>query len=329
MKSRQLQLFYDSLSEFKTLILFFLVIESMNIVIFYLYNISLEPFFYSLLLGTIFLLVSFLFTFFRSIREGNKRERMKSGIMSETLPQKGVNLTESDYLEMLNAIKERLLAANSKFESEKQLTDDYITAWVHQIKTPISVIRLMINVDENPEHRMILSEIFKIEQYVDMILTYARLGSNTNDLVLEEYKLDDLIREIIRKYASQFIYKKIQMNYKTVEDTIITDRKWFCCILDQLISNSIKYTVEGSVTISVQNNAVVISDTGIGIAKEDIPMIFQKGYTGINGRISQKSSGLGLYLASRAADLLQISLSVFSEKGKGSEFRICYKKPES
>lgn len=167
------------------------------------------------------------------------------------------------------------------------------------------------------------TELFRMEQYVDMVLQYLRLSSGENDLVIREYKLDELIREAVRKYAAQFVLKKLSLTYIPTEISVVTDRKWFGCILEQLLSNAIKYTpAGGSIAICVEEDALHISDTGIGIAPEDLPRIFEKGYTGENGRLERTSSGLGLYLAGKAADMLHIPIHVESTVGQGTAFTL-------
>ena len=175
---------------------------------------------------------------------------------------------------------------------------------------------------DSPENRLLLAELLRIEQYADMALQYIRLSGETNDLVLREYSLDELIRESVRKFAPLFLEKKLRLDFAPTEKTLITDKKWFGCILDQLISNAVKYTPSGTVSIGIGDGFLCISDTGIGIAPEDMPRIFERGYTGLNGRVGQKSSGLGLYLAKKAADMLALPLKAESETGEGSRFML-------
>ena len=174
--------------------------------------------------------------------------------------------------------------------------------------------------EDTPENIVLRTELLRIEQYVEMVLQYIRLGSETNDLVICENDVDEMLRESLRKLAPQFIEKKLRLEYEPVCRSVVTDRKWFCCILDQILSNGVKYTYEGSISISMDGDSLVIADTGIGIAEEDLPRIFEKGYTGINGRLGEKSSGLGLYLAGKAAKLLSIDLRAESTVGQGSRF---------
>ena len=214
-----------------------------------------------------------------------------------------------------------LAELSAELHRVKTEMNDYYTAWVHQIKTPIAVIRMTVHDDDTPEHRAVLGELFRIEQYVDMVLQYARLDSETNDLVIAEYALDPILRASVRKFAPQFVAKRLALNYDGTDLTVITDKKWLSVIIDQLLSNAIKYTPSGAVGITVEPPGLLcISDTGIGIAPQDLPRIFERGYTGENGRLEKRSSGLGLYLCRRAADMLSVPLRAESTPGEGSRF---------
>ena len=163
---------------------------------------------------------------------------------------------------------------------------------------------------ESPEHRAMGAELFRMEQYVDMVLQYLRLDGGENDLVITRCDLDELIREAVRRYGPQFVLRKLSLHYEPTERTVVTDRKWFVCILEQLLSNAIKYTPEGCITIRLEGDCLRISDTGIGIAPEDLPRIFEKGYTGENGRLERTSSGLGLYLVRLILELHNASCEI-------------------
>lgn len=166
--------------------------------------------------------------------------------------------------------------------------------------------------------RALLAELFRIEQYVEMVLCYFRLDSDSSDFLFRQYDLDGIIKQAVRKYASQFVHKRIRLVYQPVAVTVLTDEKWLLFILEQLLSNAIKYTDRGEIRISVSDDKVLhIADTGIGIAPEDLPRVFDKGFTGYNGRADKKSTGLGLYLCRQAAAKLSHTLRIVSEPGKG------------
>lgn len=206
---------------------------------------------------------------------------------------------------------------------------DYYTVWVHQIKTPIAVMRMRLGMEDSENNRALAAELFRIEQYVELVLSYIRLGSRANDLVIREYGTDELIRETLRKYASQFILRKLRLVYEPAETRVITDKKWLTLILEQLLSNALKYTPSGEIRVEAEQNRIRISDTGIGIAPEDLPRIFEKGYTGINGRLGRQSSGLGLFLCKKAADLIGAVITCESEPGKGTAFTVILPERES
>ena len=176
--------------------------------------------------------------------------------------------------------------------------------------------------------REISDQLFKIEQYVEMVLCYLRLDGGS-DYVVKPCSLDEIIRQAVRKYAPQFIGAKNRLIYEGTDITVVTDEKWLCFIVEQILSNALKYTENGEIRIEANKEglpeghaALVISDTGIGIAPEDLPRIFEKGYTGYNGRAYKKSTGIGLYLCRRIADKIGCSISAESVCGQGTAIRI-------
>ena len=191
---------------------------------------------------------------------------------------------------------------------------DYYTAWVHQIKTPIAAMRLTLQLDDTPNGRKLMSQLLRIEQYVDMVLMYLRLDEGTSDYVIRSCDVDEVIRQSLRKFAGEFIDRRLTLHYAPVGLTAVTDEKWLGFVVEQVLSNALKYTPEGgSITIDAEEPATLcIRDTGIGIAPEDLPRIFEKGYTGYNGRGDQKASGLGLALCKRICGNLGASLSAES-----------------
>ena len=198
---------------------------------------------------------------------------------------------------------------------------DYFTMWVHQIKTPISAMRLMLGEEDTPRSRALSAELFRIDRYAEMALNYARLNSTSNDLVFAKVEVEPVIKRVVRQYAGQFVRKHIALKCDIAPVQVLTDEKWLAFILGQLLANAVKYTESGTVTVTVTKNKVLkVSDTGIGIAPEDLPRIFEKGFTGYNGRAEKKSTGLGMYLSRRAADMLGHTLSVQSAPGAGSTF---------
>ena len=163
----------------------------------------------------------------------------------------------------------------------------------------------------------------KIEQYVEMVLGYLRLGSSSTDYVLRNCDLDKLLRQSIRKYARLFILKKIALDFQETGRTVLTDEKWLSFVVEQLLSNAVKYTPEGGlVRVYGDGETLVIADSGIGIRPEDLPRVFEKGFTGFNGREDKKSTGIGLCLCRQVLDRLNHDISIASRPGQGTLVRL-------
>lgn len=294
------------------------------LIVFDLYQLNLEPLFYAAGLYLLLAALVFLLRFGRFYKRHRECMQLMNSLTYNwnNLPAPNT-LAEEDYQEMVRFLGMHCGELSTAWQTEKQESLDYYTTWVHQIKTPIAVMQMMLQSEDTEEHRALSNELFRIEQYVEMVLSYIRLHSDTNDFVFQEYNLDSLIRQAIRKYAPQFIQRKIKLVYEPIQLSVLTDEKWLLFILEQLLSNAIKYTYQGSVTIRVTpDKKLTVSDTGIGIAPEDLPRIFEKGFTGYNGRTYKKSTGLGLYLCKQAADKLSISLTATSTPGEGSSLTL-------
>ncbi len=202
---------------------------------------------------------------------------------------------------------------------------DYYTLWVHQVKTPIAASSLLIGDLKDKEAKSQLEqELFKIESYVHLVLQYLRLESFHDDLVLKQENLADLVREVVKKYALFFIQQGLSLNLHDLDHTIVTDKKWFLVILEQVLSNSLKYTKEGSIEIYFHEGSLYIKDTGLGIQNADLLRVFERGFSGYNGRLTQQSSGLGLYLSKKIADQLGHKIAIESQVGQGTTVSIAF-----
>ena len=312
----------ETLRKNRTAIIVFIAMTAVNAAVFALYDILTEPLIYATLLAAVVLAAAIVTDHIREKKRRAERARTLSAVLSEwrSLPE-AHTAAERDYQEMISVLGRELERITSEAAEARQDMLDYYTAWVHGIKTPIAVMRLKLS-DDTPENRALSAELSRTERYVDMVLQYVRIGSAANDLVIRECRLDDVIREALRKQAEQFIEKRLKLEYDPIDYTVVTDRKWLVFILDQLLSNAVKYTDAGCVTVSFRDGLLTVSDTGVGIAPEDLPRIFEKGYTGVNGRLDRRSSGLGLYLAKKAADMLSIGITAESSPGKGSAFTL-------
>lgn len=236
----------------------------------------------------------------------------------DNLP-KTSNQIEEMYTELLKLLtNEKNEEINNILNSKKE-TMEYVTLWSHQIKTPITALQLLAN-DTDEEIRIeILNRLFEIEQYQDMMLQYLRLEGGGNDYVLADYSVKDMVNQAVKYFARIFISKGISVKIQVDESRkVVTDEKWMVFALKQLISNALKYTSKGEICISFDNDELLIKDSGIGIAKEDLPRIFDRGYTGYNGRKDKKATGLGLYLKKQILDRLNHKIEIDSQIGVGT-----------
>lgn len=324
MKINIIKLFLRYIKHYRFCTAMFGVFFCIIFCIFVLYNIPAEAIIYSFGLCIVICAIIFPINFYKYCERHKELFLIERNlpVLPEEFPKTHC-VFESDYRKIVFALKEINTALENEFQSWKSESIDYYTTWVHQIKTPISVMRLMLQQKDTDENQRLMAELFRIEQYVEMVLTYFRLDSDSSDLVIKKYDLDGIVRGVIRKYASQFVIKRLQLNYCGTNVSVITDEKWLSFIIEQILSNSVKYTDRGSVTIEVSDDMILsITDTGIGIMQEDLPRIFEKGFTGYNGRSDKKSTGLGLYLVKKTADMLCNKISVKSELGKGTTFAI-------
>lgn len=221
------------------------------------------------------------------------------------------------------ALKEQALRTHSEMQ-------DYFLMWVHQIKTPITVAKLIVDTMEHEQTKhKLMQELLAIETYSNMAMNYLKLSQANPDMDISEINIDEVIRPLLRKYSIVFIRNHIRLEYEPIGVFVITDANWLSVLIEQLLSNAAKYTSHGVVGIRFRHkeNTLEIYDTGIGIRKEDIPRIFEKGYSGFNGRANQKSSGLGLFLAKKIAKKLNLKIDVTSKPNQGSCFTIQFPHP--
>lgn len=232
---------------------------------------------------------------------------------------------ESQYQQMLRTVAAREIRHHSHMNARYQDMMDYYTVWAHQIKTPIAAMSLHLQESDTKETRVLREELSRIEQYVDMVLAFLRLDSEHSDYLFREYQLDEIIKPALRKFSLSFIHRKLQLLYEPLQQTIITDQKWLLFVIEQILSNALKYTSQGSVHIYMEPDCTLcIRDTGMGIAPSDLPRIFEKGYTGYNGRTDKKASGLGLYLCRQICHNLNADITAESVLNEGTTIRICF-----
>ena len=280
-----------------------------------LYQIPPEAAGYGILLVFIAEFV-WLLSGFGRFRKKQKLLRQLAGERAKDFYLRDLPESEDPKEEAYQDLIESLLKEKNRKEAEaaEKLRDkeEYYTLWVHQIKTPIAAMSLLLQEEDTPENGELSMELFRIEQYVEMVLQYLRLDSPDHDLAFRSVDVDDCVRQAVRKYARSFIRKKIALDFQETGIETVSDEKWLVFVLEQLLSNALKYTKKGTIRIYGGNGFLYIEDTGIGIAPEDLPRIFEKGYTGYNGRRDKKSTGIGLYLCQEILKRLAHGITITS-----------------
>ena len=279
----------------------------------------LYPFILCLLAGLVFLSIGYLR--YRRTCDELKLISQLHAEMIDALPEPA-SPRDLQYQEIIRSLRTENMQKQAGLSSKYQDLLDYYTAWTHQIKTPIAAMKLRFQNEDSPLARQSLNDLRRIEQYVDMALTYLKLDSGDIDYVIREHDLDEIIRQAIRNFAGEFIARKIRLEYEAVSFKVLTDDKWLAFVLEQILSNALKYTNEGSIRICMEGSTLCVRDTGIGIAATDLPRIFEKGFTGYNGRTDKRASGIGLYLCKRICDNLSHCISAESEVGAGTRIMI-------
>ena len=232
-------------------------------------------------------------------------------------------LLEKDYQQIITKLKEEEELSRKKSNEDFNNMVEYYTVWAHQIKTPIASMRLQLQSEDTDMARRLNGDLNRIEEYVGMVLTFLRLDSDSTDYVIKEMDLDKVIKPVIRKFARDFITKKLTMDYEPLETRVLSDEKWLSFVIEQVISNAVKYTKNGGIRIYMKEPGILcIEDTGIGISAEDLPRVFENGYTGFNGREDKRASGIGLYLCRRVCDNLGHKISAESKQGVGTKIMI-------
>ena len=322
-------------------ILMIVTMSCIHLLYMYLIGARKQDVVYAAVLDAILLLITVLVGFFRY----SSKVKALSNALKRPVEEQAQLPEAADDVEILyHRLLENQSIARSESESSAAIRQsqmrDYYSMWVHQIKTPISAMKLLLEAEreelgqlicDDEQSQCLLSdnmdsfedELFRIEEYVSMALQYQRVSSTENDFVLEKVSVDGVIRDTIKKYAKIMIRRHIGMNYSGTVQEVYTDGKWLAFILEQLLSNAIKYTPHGFVKIETAKKAnrffITIKDTGIGIKAEDLPRVFEKGYTGYNGHADKKATGIGLYLCRQMADKLGHTIRMESEIGKGTK----------
>ena len=343
-------------------ILMIVTMSCIHLLYMYLIGARKQDLVYAAVLDAILLLITVLVGFFRY----SSKVKALSNALKRPVEEQAQLPEAPDDVEMLyHGLLETQSIARSESESSAAIRQsqmrDYYSMWVHQIKTPISAMKLLLEAEREELGQFICDdeqsqchigdmtggnigaalkqqaaltelsdivasfedELFRIEEDVSMALQYQRVSSTENDFVLEKVSVDGVIRDTIKKYAKIMIRRHIGIDYSGTGQEVYTDGKWLAFMLEQILSNAIKYTPHGVVTIETAEEKdrffITIKDTGIGIKAEDLPRVFEKGYTGYNGHADKKATGIGLYLCRQMADKLGHTIRMESEIGKGTK----------
>ncbi|MBB6446907.1 sensor histidine kinase [Bacillus benzoevorans] len=307
----------------KPLVLFILFAFCFTIV-FSLSHLPIAPILYSIVLCLYIGFLFFIVDFFKFRKRYKALNHLQKTITVQIGPFPAPkNVIERQYQELLQIVAKHKNEWTVQADNMKKDLVDYFTKWTHQIKTPIAAMRLLLQSEPSRQNAELEMELLKIEQYVEFVLQYLRLENMSNDLVFKKNNLDEIIKQAIRKNAKMFIRKKIHLNYSDVTCTVLTDEKWLLFVIEQILSNALKYTKEeGSISIYMKEKLLIIEDTGIGIRAEDLPRVFEKGFTGYNGRSFFQSTGIGLYLCQQILTKLSHAISIESEVGKGTKVMV-------
>lgn len=212
---------------------------------------------------------------------------------------------------------------NEKIEYQSEI-ESYFLLWVHQMKTPITASKLLLEAEDIQKISQMRHEILQIDNYTNLALSYLKLMNEKTDMVFMEVRMDDLITPLIKRYSIQFIHNDTKLHYEKIYDSVLTDAKWTSVMIEQILNNALKYARGKNIWIkySEAENILSVKDDGIGINTSDLPKIFEKGFSGYNGRLNDKSSGIGLYIVKTIARRMNVSVSVESELGKGTTFHM-------
>lgn len=317
-------MFFQYLRDRKILLFLLFLLILIFMVVFVLFRIPLPAVLYAAALFGVIGVPVAVKDFMRYCRQHRILCQVCRGdiVFLEELPV-AKTLEEQDFHALIMRLcqdRELLLETQMKMQQD---AENFYTLWLHQIKTPIAAMSLLLQQNTDLDVSQLRQELFKIEQYAGLTLEYLRIGSIAADLCAQPCNLSDVVRQAIKKYAPVFIYKKIGIVTESLDCTVISDEKWLVFVTEQLLSNALKYTAAGEICVWSEwaedtGTMLFMQDTGIGIRSEDLPRVFERGFTGSNGRIDKKATGLGLYLCNMVCRKLCHRLSITSKPGEGT-----------
>ena len=312
----------DFLREKRQLLFFLLFFEGVLCLIYGLYGLPWGPAGYTCLVTAVVTLGFLMAGFFRWKRKRRQllilKRQAEQSLETADLPKAETPL-EKIYQEIIRDQEKRCQREQKESREKLVRSREYYTRWSHQIKTPIAAMELLLQ-EEPADVRALKRELLKTSQYVEMALSYQRMEGDGNDLVIQRYELRPVVMQAVKKVSPLLIHKHISFSAGDLSGEVLTDEKWLVFVLEQLLTNASKYTKEGgSVRIGKENGLLVLRDTGIGIRPEDLPRIFEWGYTGYNGRLDKRSTGVGLALVKQVMEMLGNKMEIRSVLGEGTE----------
>lgn len=313
----------DFIWEHKAIYLVWLLLLGTQSLVLYLYDQTQAILGDTLLFSCLIIFSYTLVAVSRWQRKLKQLQLLQTNFSHELLPS-STSQVELLYQQITEELEQKLVTEleHSRLKKQEMLEDFGI--WLHQVKTPVSALDLLIQAQGNdPKMR---AELFKVNEYLQLMLNYLRQQLDNSDLVFEQVALDQVIKEVLKKYALFFAQKGLRVEFIDLDAKVTTDKKWLIFILEQLIFNAIKYTNTGTITFIFNGDHLAIKDTGIGIKAQDIPRVFEKGFTGYNGRQDQRASGLGLYLSQKVALKLGCKLELTSRIGQGTTVKVYFPK---
>ena len=318
-KTKSAHLFPAWLKSRRAVLAYYLIFIAALFSVYSLYRLPPGTAAYTALLGSAIGLGFAVYDFAKYVARHRTLSKLIGRFPLGGLPA-GNDLVTADYHEIIAAQEAERLRLVAETERLRKNADQYYTTWAHQIKTPVAAMRLLLQKGgERASPATLEAELFRIEQYVDMVLQYQRLESLNADLSFQSFTVGTLVRRALKNLAPLFISKDLPLSLGELDSEIITDSKWFVFVVEQLLTNALKYTREGGVSIVTEDNTLIIRDTGIGIPAEDLPRVFELGYTGSVGRLERQSTGIGLYLCREISRRLGFTLFLRSQVGRGTE----------
>ena len=312
----------DFLREKCQLLFFLLFFEGALCLIYGLYGLPWGPAGYTCLVTAVVTLGFLMAGCFRWKRKRRQllilKRQAEQSLETADLPKAETPL-EKIYQEIIQDQEKRCQREQKESREKLVRSREYYTRWSHQIKTPIAAMELLLQ-EEPADVRALKRELLKTSQYVEVALSYQRMEGDGNDLVIQRYELRPVVMQAVKKVSPLLIHKHISFSAGDLSGEVLTDEKWLVFVLEQLLTNASKYTkVGGSVRIGKENGLLVLRDTGIGIRPEDLPRIFEWGYTGYNGRLDKRSTGVGLALVKQVMEMLGNKMEIRSVLGEGTE----------